>query len=399
MGAPTRAEQPLAHQDQILDDIFSNQRSFLPGQARNRAETASIMGSPVLIGGLTSEESDLMLSALPLGFNQLWADPLDKGLSGSKVFSVRFGKLGESRRSKPFVMKVGPLKKIERERRATEELAAFLIPGIDNPVYRAGSHQGMIAQEYRGLREDSNLDSLRNVVRSSNRGYEYVTMTLEQRLAPWYSPEQPDYSEFTPEELFSIYRMKGPSGGGSEFPPAWSDLYEWVEDATGCAWGAREDALSAARHFSFRSRRTIVHGDLHSQNLLIDTTTGECWPIDFAWTRDNSSPVVDLVMLECSLKFLALPMRSDLRSLLPLEFLLSREPLPDMVVTRIPYSDEINNVMRAVRSVREFALHGCELSFEAYRSCLLVMTYLLATHPGLNIPYLLSSLQILSTAL
>lgn len=387
----------MTHEDRILDDIDSNHRLFLPGPPRDRTQTAELFGNPILVGGLTDEEADLMLSALPYGATQLWAEPLDKGLSGSKVFAVRFNLPGQNRRSKPFVMKVGELWKIDRETLATETLAAPLLAGVELPVVRRGELLGMIAQEYRGLRERSNLVSLRNTVRSSPNGSQFIRTILAERLAPWYeASHDPNMTEFTVRELFEPYRSKGPSGRIDDFPPPWSDLHEWVHGATGCTWSLTPERLEELRNELVNSPKTIVHGDLHSQNVLVDQATNECWPIDFFWTRDDSSPVVDLTMLECSLKFLAIPMRSDLRSLLPVELALTREPMPDTEVRQIPYSDEINRVVRAVSSIRQFAIEDVGLDFTQYQICLLMMTYLLATHPGLNTPYLLSSLQILS---
>jgi len=137
-----------------------------------------------------------------------------------------------------------------------------------------------------------------------------------------------------------------------------------------------------------------VHGDLHSQNVLIDERY-ECWPIDFAWCREEASPVLDFTMLESSLKFLAFPQRSALRSLIIIEHALAREPFPNIKIGAVPYNTEIGNVLRAVIAIRKFALDEMKIDFIDYRKSLCMMTYVHSTHPLLNRPFVLASLQIL----
>lgn len=381
----------------ILEDLFGNQRGFLPGLRCERADVEEHFEQPIIVGGLTAEEEWLMLSTLPKGARRLWLEPLDKGLSGSKVFSARYD-TGAGRRSKPFVMKVGPIDKIDREAAAIAELASPYLRGIELPVYRRGVHLGLVGQEFRTLAAASELSSLRNEVRVSARGPQLVQRTLSDRLAPWYlPPEGADVTDFVLGALFEPYLRKGPDNSAAGiFPPPWDQLHEWVNDATGCSWDQVSDTVESLKTEQRSLPSTIVHGDLHSQNVLVDNA-GECWPIDFAWTRDQSSPLVDLTMLECSLKFLAIPMRSDLRALLPVEVAIARDPVPAIAVDRIPYAEELNNVMAAVAQVRRFAMDELGASFADYRDGLTLMTYSLTTHPGLNTPYLLASLQILST--
>ncbi len=346
-----------------------------------------------MVGGLSEEEADLMLSALPSDAGRLWLEPLDKGLSGSKVFAARYERPHVSK-SKPFVMKVGPRAKIDAEATAVELFAAPLISGVESPVYRRGSALGLIVQELRGLRGNT-LTSLRNAARSSPNAGELVRAILAERLAPWYLQGDAAQEDFVVGELLKPYLARGPSHGPGPFPPPWKELHAWVHELTSCPWENYKPMIEEFRRTVISSPSTIVHGDLHSQNVLVDETYRECWPIDFAWTRDHSSPLVDLAMLECSLKFLAIPMRSDLRALLPLELGLARQAFPELAMRSIPYGIEIGHVLSAIREVRRFALEDLGLPFDAYIPVLSVMTYSLATHPGLNTPYVLASLQIL----
>ncbi len=72
------------------------------------------------------------------------------------------------------------------------------------------------------------------------------------------------------------------------------------------------------------------------------------------------------------------------------------EPIPNIEINEIPYSEEINNVIQAVLEIRNFALNKLNISFSDYRKSLCMMTYSHSSHSKLNRPYVLSSLQILT---
>lgn len=375
----------------LVDDIFSRRWSFLPGPACEAADVRENLSRRVMAGGLTREEEVLMLSTLPKDAEGLWLEPLDKGLSGSKVFQAKY-RLG-GRSSKPFVMKVGPRLKIEREAKALAELVAPAILGIVPPVVRVGDGLSLVVQEMAALSESLNLESLRARVRRSDDGPGLVRRVFQQRLWPWYERGDVERQAFTMRQLFEWHLTKAPEFGVN-FPPPWPDLFQVVEVVTGHGWGQVEMAVSEALNMVSTLPVSVVHGDLHAQNVLVDEL-GNCWPIDFGWTRDGSSPLLDLVMLECSLKFLVLPRRSDVRALLPAEQCLAGFDRT-VVPAGTPYGDEIERVFSAVEAVRAVAVEDLRISEEACRAGLVLMTYSLASHPGLNTPYVLSSLQIQS---
>jgi len=378
----------------IVDDIFVNGRTFLPGARPTRADTVRNMGKPILIGDLDAEESALLLSALPANAERLSLTPLDKGLSGSKVYQARYEPRAR-RRSKPFVVKVGPLGKIDREADALNEIVAPTIMQIGPPVLRRGRTKAALVQSLAALAEGSKLESLRNRVRKGDDGPQLVDRVLRDRLGPWYLPSEVTSHDFVLGDLFEPYLGRGPAFGDS-FPPRWDDLFDWVRSDTSCEWDRVEPSVAEAAGTRACLRETVVHGDLHTQNILVDGS--ECWPIDFGWTRDESSPLVDLAMLECSLKFLAVPRRSELRPLLAVEQALARfEPvLPK--VGRTPYGTEADRAFRTVQAVRRFGLDDLAIPADVYRRGLLLMTFALATHEGLNTPYVIASLQILGSA-
>ena len=375
----------------IIADIFSKNRFFLSGKKPNDNELRQNLQLPVLIDGLDSEDAALILSTLPQGASGIYLSPLDKGLSGAKVYAAHFSR-GNNTKSKVYVFKIGRISKVEAEVKAIEQFVCPYIKGVDQPIFRKGKEKALVVQEFVGL-SGANLTSLRQYVRDSNKGGEVLRNLLEERFGVWYLENQQPASTLSLGSLFERYLRKGPSS--FVYPDEWSELQEWVKDVTGLYLYDIESIVKKIATLSINSVRSIIHGDLHAQNILVDRMNVG-WPIDFAWCRDELSPVIDLVMLECSLKFLAMPWSASLRSLLQIEANLCQEPLPNVSIGKIPHSDKIRNILFALQAVRGFAFNKLHLSFVDYRRALTIMTYSLSTHNGLNRPYVLGSLQILT---
>jgi len=378
--------------DPILQDLFEKHRLFLPGQPCSKDEVLRHFEKAILVDGLNREEARLVLSTLPSRADRIYLAPLDKGLSGSKVFSAKFDTGGE-RISKVFVFKIGAKGKIFLEYEALETLVVPYLNGVSRPVYRVGEASALIVVEFAGLGGKTALESLKTHIRDAREPEKVIGRLLEERLSGWYraGSRRPPPVAYRLETLFEWYLAKI---AGQIYPADWAALQEWVESSTDCPWRDASVLLSKLKRSTIESCTTTVHGDLHSQNVLIDER-GECWPIDFAWCRENTSPLLDFTMLECSLKFLAVPHRSDLRSLIGIEFALASAPFPEIELDLVPYRQQISNVMRAVIAVRRFAIERMGLRFEDYRRALCLMTYVHSTHPKLNLPYVLASLQIL----
>jgi len=375
----------------ITNEVFDNSRRFLPGRVCTREDFSHNLGLPILVDGLTREETLLALSTLPRGANSLSLAPLDKGLSASKVFAAKFD-AGNRRVSKVFVMKLGARNKIAREAEALETLVAVTLPGSAPPVYRLGPNIGVVVQDLAGLTPSAKLTSFRHYSRTSPRSDQIIFRLFRERFRNWYfSEDETDPVTVRLSDAFARYLAK--SGGGALFPEGWSELKQWVQEESGHDWSAVRPAYESALNHTVLTPSCIVHGDLHSQNILVDDNE-ECWPIDFAWCHENATPLVDLVMLECSLKFLAIPRRSDLRVLIRIEVALAQSYRDVPSTGNVPYRDEIANVLRALAAVREVAATDFGFAFGDYQRALFLMNYALVNHPQLNRPYALASLQI-----
>ncbi len=375
--------------DAIIKDIFDNNRRFLPGSDCTVADVREHFAGQILVDALEHEERLLLLSILPQGPTDIRLEEAEKGLGRSRNFQARYQASGGL--SKRFVVKVGEIRKIEREAIAVQRYAAPMIIGTNNPVWRRGPNKAIIAQEFVGLRKNSQLTSLRNAVRDNTAGREYVANLLRDTLSPWF--EEAIENGPSPVVVDTLLSRHIKKGGTPELPTDWAILNDWVKRISGMAWQPPDERLADLLRRTVQVPLSISHGDLHSQNVLVDPT-GRCWPIDFAWCMNESSLVVDLVMLECSLKFLAFPMRADLREMIRLETNLCREYVPAGAVKAMPYSTEVENVLGAIVEVRKFGQEA-GISFQDYLTCLCMMTSSLATHLHLNRPLVLASLQIL----
>ena len=382
-----------ALEDSIIRDIYENARGFLPGKPCSEGEVVASLDLPILVDGLTREESALILSCLPRLATGVFLAPLDKGLSGSKVFAAKYD-VEKRRVSKIFVLKLGPAEKTLREFRALRDLVAPHIAAVTPPICRVGKDLALVAQELAGLSYRDELTSLRLHARESRHADASVYRLFRERLGSWYGGgDDEPIVERKLGALLAPNLKKGPRK--FTYPSTWTEIQRWAKAASHVEWDGAVETVRSLRGHSIRTRETIIHGDLHSQNVLIDDHS-ECWPIDFAWCREGGSAIVDLTMLECSLKFLSIPQRSDLRSLLRIENRLCRDMFPALSLGAVPYRREIENVLRAVAAIRRVATEDMGFSVGDYMRALCLLTYTLSTHPKLNRPYVLGSLQMLT---
>ena len=373
----------------LLNDIFRRHRLFLPGgEEPSRNEVRTGLRGNILLEGLTQSEAMLVLSTLPKNCTQIYFSPLDKGLSKAKVYSGRY-KLPEGQLSKTFVFKIGPKNTIKREYEAVSRFVTPYLQNVSPPIYRVWDDDGLIVQDFAGTSTESDLVSLKECVRT-DQGSNVVSRLLRARLGKWYQDGVFDRSSHHLGDLFKPYLSK--AGDTFEYPEGWGELKNWVQNISDLAWSPEGPILDHLKISEILSPTTIVHGDLHSQNVLVDDRQ-EAWPIDFAWCRNLASPILDFTMLECSLKFLGIPQRSDLQTLIRVDSKLLMEYQPQVTIGNVPYHAEISNVVRAVMEIRRYAEEDMGISWPDYRKALSLMTYAHSSHRKLNRPFVLASLQ------
>jgi hypothetical protein len=376
----------------VWHEIDSSGRTFLPGRRPSRAEYESHLSGSVLVAGLNREQALLILSTLPSGPSMMYLSELDKGLSGSRVFAARYIVDATDKKSRPFVLKIGPREKVIREAGIIESIVAPTLHGVSPPVVRSGVDFGLIGQDFAGLSPSTSLPSLRQAVRDGLvQPEDAINRLLRDRLSAWYIVRR-KRRRFSVGQIAEEYLTKSLAPDRVLIPSTWSQLTTYIEATCGYPIGDPAAALANVVNMEVSSIESTIHGDLHTQNVLMDDRTGECWPIDFAWTKPLGCPLVDLAMLECSLKFLGIPMRSELSSLLKVEQALLHEALPSsLVVEPMPYQDEIARVVRAISEVRGF-LTDIAATFEDYLAVLYALTFAMSSHPSLNRPFVLASL-------
>jgi hypothetical protein len=357
-----------------------------------QAELEANLSLTIEADGISDEHRWLLLSTMPAGVSRVWISPLDKGLSGSIVVMVRYAG-ASGLKSKQFVAKIGDSGKLERELHAIEEVVTPYVQGISPPVFRRGVTSSVLIQNLAALGNAASLESLRLVAMRHVELKGLINRLFTVRFENWYRLPCEANHAFKLSDLFLWYLKKAPPLD-EIYPENWSELKKDVRAFSNSAWDPVSGAIEGLLAREIRSPQTPVHGDLHSQNILVENGH-ECWPIDFAWARLRSSPLLDLTMLECSLKFLAIPAQAELFSVLRLEEQLLLFPLTEPSIPRIPCGEQIGNVLRAVVELRRLAIESFGITIEDYLSALAIMSYCSSNHPQLNRPYILSALQLM----
>lgn len=375
----------------IRNDFNKNFNTFLPGAPPDDININ--LNIPINFTELDDEKMLLIRSILPAHTKAIYLEPLDKGLSGASVYALHYESVNGCK-SKRFVIKIGELIKIKRENEAIQKYVAPYIKSIQSPIYREGINLGLIAQEFVGLSEKENIKSLRLEARSSKNLDEIISNLFNDRLGNWYIKNaSKEVCDFTLHDLFQWYLKKAPKF--NPYPSKWEELQKSVQNTTGYKWENNCSVIKRVGEEKIKSKSSIIHGDLHSQNILIDQH-GDVWPIDFYWCRENSSPVIDFCMLECSLKFLAIPKETNINNLIDFENQLCSKPDPSYIFPSLPYFEDVSNIYKGILEVRRFALEVYGIDFNDYLKSLLILTYSLSNHKALNLPYILVSIQILT---
>lgn len=258
--------------------------------------------------------------------------PLDKGLSGSKVYLARW-KINSKLTSKYHVFKIGTFDKLQREENAIKHVASVVQQNFANAdlFKHPSSDAALLRQQFEGgdLGEGRSLRLFINESRELEDVRKIIDDLYNSKLQAWNNVIEIDGDDDDDDD------------DETEFVKIKDALDWWLskEDIEKAAIeiGRKQLEESIRKHFNInladikksidkikekeiRDEFGAVHGDLHSQNVIIDRNK-EIHLIDFGWTGIKWR-LIDFIMMECSLKFLVAPPNSPLMDLLKLEDLL-----------------------------------------------------------------------------
>lgn len=232
--------------------------------------------------------------------------PLPGGFSGSLVFNVDSQDL-QRMRQRPMILKLGPRRKIEAEE---QNYHTFVEPYIGNTVIFKGAEyerdRGAILFTYASISRGKALtfeEFYSDVERKTADNVVAVIEELFQNaLQPWLEGAQPNPHS----RLYQTYNLA----------EDWEEIRQTVRDL-GFTLGAdyfdclrrrvpnplkeAQEWFKVRRDWESVTRDTIVHGDLNSRNILIDSNRN-VFVIDFART-EWSHLLRDFCKLEAEIKF------------------------------------------------------------------------------------------------
>lgn len=318
---------------------------------------------------------------------------MDKGLSGADVWMARW-RLHESQSlSALHVFKIGALAKIQREANAIQNVASAIDPTIPHcsmEVDEVG-RIALLKQHFSGP-SPTEVTSLREYVQTCSSADDAETCIRNlymNRLKLWHVDITDNLSK---DESY---------GSALDW---WTERADLPGVAAQLGPDGIDDSLRVICNTDLQSTLRFVeslkiesgsfpigpvHGDLHSQNVLVDQA-GALHLIDFGWCAERWR-AIDFLMLECSLKFLATPRHALISDLVEMETVISeRRPSWDSAQM---YSDRLWKIAKCVMAIRELAITlGAVTTFEQYMKGLALLTSGLSSLPyEINQPYMIHS--------
>lgn len=332
---------------------------------------------------LTYTDRDLIRSAAT-DAETIYLRPLDKGLSGAMVLLVQWA-MSNGGTSKFHVFKLNTYEKLRAEKEACRYAATVEngFPYVD--LWGPVEDRGVLAQEFRGDATGEVLSlrqKLAHQETSANEAAEIVCNLYERRMHDWHRPD----GTYQTKEV--NYAVASDRWGSAPLDSAIDEIGRRGLDASLVdTFGVGLDRIVEVHEIIADTTDSFawgpVHGDLHSQNVVLSNKGVEL--IDYA----RSAPrwrALDFLMMECSLKFLGAPPHARLEDLVRLEGVLEptlsgREVDTTALDDRI-YGAALAKTALAVAEIRRCALKANAVrDGEQYRRGLLMMTAGLAELP------------------
>jgi serine/threonine protein kinase len=283
----------------------------------------------VIFDHLTLNQIDRELISKACNFSsKVFLASLDKGLSGSKVYLAKW-KLNNRNVSKYHVFKIGKYEKLKKEEDAIKNVASVVQSSFAqaNLFPHENSIDALLRQEFKGgdMGEGKSLRLYIQEINDINRIRSIINNLYCKKLYEWNQTERLDEEEDEPVKKIKIkdaldwwlskedIEKASTEIGKSQIEFRIKKLFELsITDI--------KNILNEIKEIEVDDDPGIVHGDLHSQNVIIDKSD-KIHLIDFGWTGIKWR-LVDFLMMECSLKYLVSPPHSPMDGLLKIDQLL-----------------------------------------------------------------------------
>ncbi|KAA1375945.1 phosphotransferase [Aeromicrobium fastidiosum] len=335
----------------------------------------------------------------------VYLDALDKGLSGASVWQARWRTPRANVMSRLHVFKIGSAAKLQREYDAIVNYAYAI--DADTPkafLVRSKSGDGATALLRSEFVSDSPVSSLRDHLRgleSADAAVACMNSLFGDRMKVWHYDQSETVTESQPlhEALDWWVDRRDLVGSADRLGRAGAEALVGASGVSSVL--SLSDRVEELSNEVVPIRLGVVHGDLHTQNVLLDEA-GKTFLIDFGWTAERWR-AVDFLMMECSLKFLVAPRSARMTDLLAMDDLISGHEFGEPAdVGRIQkWADErlfgrlMSRVVGAVIETRRHAIaSGAVGDGETYTKGLALLGAGLSSMP----PKINASLVLASTA-
>lgn len=352
---------------------------------------------------ISKEDKELILKLSPKSELFLLA-PLDKGLSGSLTLLAKWYLPNTEIETKFHVLKIGDAQKLQKEHDAISGIAAPMIkdfPYVDIK-FSEDRNRAILSQQFIGDEKGINKSLKQFIEQTSNINdiKEIINALYKNEIIKWVLPKnrniksdkiKKNKKKTTFEEIFKDWINKGEKNGG---------LNNAANEI-----GISSINESLYEHFNLRLQNIIlflqsvykdvisikvgpVHGDLHSQNIVLDTANRICL-IDFGWTNYRWQ-AIDFIWLECSLKFVVCTPYIKIDDFILVENMLNEywgreNEIPYNKIQELYHGYEIAKVVSGIAAIRENARDLKVINNQQeYLKGLIIMTSSLSTFPQLN---------------
>lgn len=342
--------------------------------------------------------------------------PLTKGHSGANTFLGRIfhkiptqskkGKLTHTMGSKLYVFKIGAAAKIKYEFEKITGIAELLIKGFP-PTQIAFSQDkklAIIKQEFLGNDKGESVN-LKNFIDSAvdhSTVFQVVDKLYKKEIIKWSDSHKGGQKEkMAFGKLLEPWLSKGVAGKSfrelcADLSP--DSLEKLLLESYGLNFDIIDSLLKDIQKQPVKALTSPVHGDLHAENILVDTEDdNRISLIDFGWT-DFRWAAVDFIWLECSLKYIVCSPSIGINTYTRAEDLvddywgkedeLKLDEIENLVAGK--GMAKIAAGMTAIRSnIQSLKILD---NLDDYRRGLILMTYSLLSVPRINKVYLIHSI-------